>query len=249
MTQSLYFSNTTKMFLEETKLKTTIAENILHRAISRNGPTTHEKDIFNVSRSRITFFWRERKSMMQAESIYPFANNKLLPDIAFSLTNYKIKLKNEKPKVDILFLMRKDKESVLGRGNKHNHIQNLLNSIHGREFSFQIVDWTNLSHLYNVHSPYTQEMAAKMISLGKIVIVDRLHGSIFSYLYGKPFIFLDQLTGKITNTFDVAFNGDYFDQNSCNGGAKSAFWKANSLKEAVYKATNFLMKVKDNFSE
>ena len=42
--------------------------------------------------------------------------------------------------------------------------------------------------------------------MGKVIIADRLHATILAYLSGVPVVYIDQVTGKISKTLDVAFS-------------------------------------------
>jgi exopolysaccharide biosynthesis predicted pyruvyltransferase EpsI len=69
-----------------------------------------------------------------------------------------------------------------------------------------------------------------------VVVCDRLHAAILSYLSGIPFVYIDQVSGKITKTLNTAF--DTLD--GCMDGNRSKWGKANSLEEALSLASNFI---------
>ena len=94
------------------------------------------------STSKVHLTWRQRDSYEKSLSLYPFATNHLIPDTAFMIgplpdtDMWSI----TKEKFDILFLMRKDKESV-HKINKSMIQDILLNTKATKKFTFRITDW------------------------------------------------------------------------------------------------------------
>ena len=73
--------------------------------------------------------------------------------------------------------------------------------------------------------------AYELLALGKVIILDRLHAGILSYLSGLHFIYFDNSYGKITKTLTTAIAG----REEC------ALWeKANSFEDAIHKAVRYL---------
>ena len=81
----------------------------------------------------------------------------------------------------------------------------------------------------------------ELLSLGKVVVCDRLHASILSYISGLPFVYLDQISQKVTKTLTTAFA----DSENCLDGDKAAWVKANSLRDAVTKAQIMLNQIEN----
>ena len=52
-----------------------------------------------------------------------------------------------------------------------------------------------------------RQQAMGVVSLGKIVITDRLHGAIVSYMAGKGVVYIDNLSNKTQNTLMTSFKG------------------------------------------
>jgi len=48
-------------------------------------------------------------------------------------------------------------------------------------------------------------MALDTVNLGHILVSDRLHGAILSFLAGKPVVYIDNSYKKLSNVFSTAF--------------------------------------------
>jgi hypothetical protein len=94
--------------------------------------------------------------------------------------------------------------------------------------------------------------AIELLSLGKVVVCDRLHAAILSYLVGLPFVYIDQVSGKITKTLSVAFQKDSGNATTivdstdirlnCMDGDTGQWAKVTSLDGALAKAVEFIDK-------
>jgi hypothetical protein len=143
--------------------------------------------------------------------------------------------------VDILVFMRLDKESV-EQSNRHDtSIRFILTSLAGPEnaqkISFRIVDWKDQMDIFETDDWLFSELSIQLLSLGHVLICDRLHASILAYISGIPFVYIDQMTGKISKTLGVALNSGL---EGCSDGDTSAWAKASDLTEALQMAVNYL---------
>ena len=178
----------------------------------------------------LTLTWRQQNSFDTAKALYPLVNNILSPDIAFltgkilDTTSY---TKKGIENVDLLFSMRNDKESVFG---SHDNIKANLKAIFTSEglldISWKVVDWDSRIEYFNESSlldniPPMQQVphsnnfdynrrfgsSVSMFSTGRVIITDRLHGSIFAFLMNKPHVYIDQMYKKIEKTRKISFQG------------------------------------------
>jgi exopolysaccharide biosynthesis predicted pyruvyltransferase EpsI len=191
------------------------------------------------SAARVVFSWRERKSLDKATEEYPFATNLLVPDIAFHLGPYAQRISQQKEdlQLDIVFFLRTDKESIIS--SSHEDLRTMLNTLEGGDdLIFGVVDWNTRFALWPSDDFLFTESAIQMLSLGKVVICDRLHASILSYLSGIPFVYIDQATAKITSTLEVAF--DCWE--GCKDGETAMWARAQTIEEAVRVAAGFIHK-------
>ena len=156
-----------------------------------------------------------------------------------------------KEKVDILFLLRTDKESKYLQYRHDTKIRNILdeNSLTA-ELSFDLVDWWDSSKYLDtaVKDPAAPQFDHKVINEGgkfdymamfrrsiamfsssRVVVTDRLHASIFAFLLHKPHVYLDQSYGKIRLTREVAFNTSTF----CQDRARLRYDQAEDIRQAV----------------
>jgi exopolysaccharide biosynthesis predicted pyruvyltransferase EpsI len=228
MPQSLYYEN--KDFEREDSM--TIEESL----------TSGEINNQNVSKStNIYLLWREKFSLTEANRLYPHATNILMPDIAFQLGPYEAQpLSSSDPRsVDIVFFLRDDKESVHSTDRNPVRIREMLIALGGAEgekSTFIIVDWIDRLKMFNSSNFLFTDTAIKMLSAGRVLICDRLHASILSYLSGIPFIFLDQLTGKLSKSLSVALTS----AEGCSDGSLGMFARATNLTQAIELALEFL---------
>jgi exopolysaccharide biosynthesis predicted pyruvyltransferase EpsI len=143
--------------------------------------------------------------------------------------------------VDILMLLRDDKESTLGgaRRNKTALRQMMGEPGGGATPTFRVVDWTQLKHLRdNKPAEYQArvESGVRMLSGGRVVVTDRLHAAILSFLSLLPVFYVDQSYGKIRRSLAVAFNSSA----ACADEADVRVFAAASLEEALARAARFV---------
>jgi exopolysaccharide biosynthesis predicted pyruvyltransferase EpsI len=74
-----------------------------------------------------------------------------------------------------------------------------------------------------------------IISLGEVIITDRLHCSIISLLMGKPHVMLNEKYNKIQNTRETALKN----KPDCSSDKIMEYY-ANDIEEAIIKAINLL---------
>jgi exopolysaccharide biosynthesis predicted pyruvyltransferase EpsI len=193
-----------------------------------------------VTRSRLIFTWREKSSYEQGKRLYPFATNKLVPDIAFQLGPFEpIRPTKYEDMVDILVFLRDDYESKVSTQRHNGAIKELLNGVPGgKGLTFKIVDWKDRLTIFKTTNTLFDQTSVKLLSMGKIVICDRLHAAILAYLSGIPFVYLDQVSSKLTNTLRVALSSG----EGCKDEQASMMTRAVSLQDALKKAVEFLNK-------
>jgi exopolysaccharide biosynthesis predicted pyruvyltransferase EpsI len=201
-----------------------------------NTTALDDPKIRELAHSRVTFTWREQESYDLAVQIYPFVKNVVVPDIAFQLGPYKEIRNDPKKQVDILVFLRNDIESKVTSMRNNEYVQGVLSSKTGKQLSSLVVDWPDRLGIFDTKDEFFTTTSIELLSLGKVVVCDRLHAAILCYLVGLPFVYIDQVSGKITKTLGVAFDG----MEDCQDGEKSMWAKASSLDEALVKAAAFI---------
>ena len=198
-----------------------------------------ESVVNDKGKDHVALAWREKESYDMAASLYPFVTNLLVPDIAFQLGPFQ-RMETPQAKslqLDLLLFMRGDKESSLSKLRNKASVQSLLQSVTGGQgVSFLIVDWTDRLDIFKTDDYFFTESSIQLLSLGKVVVCDRLHAAILCYLSGIPFVYIDQMTGKISKTLAVALDG-------CADADSSLFARAQTLPEALQVAVDMLAKV------
>jgi exopolysaccharide biosynthesis predicted pyruvyltransferase EpsI len=195
----------------------------------------------NRSMSRVVFSWREHKSYRKALKRYPFVNNIIVPDIAFQLGPYAPMPPKEDDitLLDIVVLLRDDKESTYMPQRNKQAINEILSSVDGGDkISFSIVDWEDRLKRFQSMDYFFTDTSIQLLSMGRVVVCDRLHAAILAYLSGIPFVYVNQSTGKIGKTLRVAF--DSWD--GCDDGESAMWARADNLTHAFELASGFLDK-------
>ena len=107
------------------------------------------------SRNQIILTWRQNDSFTKGSSLYNLVDNRLVPDAAFMIgpLEERDEWRKEKKKVDILFLLRTDKESKYLSKRNLKSLRTLLDSMDdSRGLSFHLVDWWDMDKFYNSSS-------------------------------------------------------------------------------------------------
>lgn len=188
---------------------------------------------------RLVLTWREQYSYDEAQKMYPQVTNVLSPDIAFQLGPYyplETPLKKEL-NLDLILFMRTDKESALGKLRSDEAMKKELAKVDGaKDLKFKIVDWSTRLKLFDSRDHWFTVTAIQMLTLGKVVICDRLHASILCYLAGIPFVYIDQMTSKVTKTLSVAFDSS----EGCQDGKRALWARAYNMQQALEQAMGMM---------
>ena len=187
------------------------------------------------SKARITFTWRERTSYERALILYPFVKNKLVPDISFQLGPFN-STKNYWKQVDILLLLGEDLESDLDVERNDNVVRGYLaETSTGSSLDFQIVDWNDRLHMFGSEERYFDGKSIELLSLGRVVIADRLDAAILAHISGIPFIHLDRRSHILGNALSIALDGP-----QCDDQPLAIWSQATTLQDAVELAARML---------
>jgi exopolysaccharide biosynthesis predicted pyruvyltransferase EpsI len=243
---------------------------------SRQQETITDVQLSSLAKSRIIWTWREHYSYDRAIKLLPYCTHQLVPDIAFQLGPYRPfrpslipdavpgnkdhlptssgAATNELDAVDIVFLLRNDHESLFAPVRNRLSMQRILDSIPGAShLSFSIVDWNDRLSRFQSNNPtdiYFTESAIQLLSIGTVLICDRLHAAILAYISDISFIYLDQISGKIHKSFTVAMesgpncmqsiiSSNYLNATTIHNAAK--FWShAGTLPNAIKMAVQIV---------
>jgi exopolysaccharide biosynthesis predicted pyruvyltransferase EpsI len=250
MPQSLYYRDASRAEDDAQLLWDSIARGLQHEPegernasapwtnLTQQQQLQRTDPLVRVAKSRVFLCWREVESYQQAERLYPFVTNLLVPDIAFQLGPYDRPAPTT-PTLDLVLLLRDDHESTQQEYRSKAAVRSLLSEIPGADrLSFRIVDWDDRLELFESDNIFFSETSIQLLSMGRVVICDRLHAAILCYLTGIPFVYLDQVSGKITKTLNVAFDSDPICRDS-----EAAMWsRAENVTHALETAAAFLTK-------
>lgn len=237
MPQSMYYKNITMQEQQTQMIISSIMQGLNVKELDSAASLL-------LAQSKLIFTWREEGSYEEAKRLYPFVTNKLVPDIAFQLGPFEpIRPRNYWQIVDIVVFLRNDYESkVSSRDHNRKTIQQMLDkySPPARGLTFRMVDWRDRLDIFRTTNKLFDKTSVELLSMGSIVICDQLHAAILSYLSGIPFVYLDQVSNKLTNTLSVAFSS----WDGCKDEDRSMMARAYSLQDAVKKAVAMLDKYK-----
>ena len=107
------------------------------------------------STNQIILTWRQNDSFSKGSSLYNLVDNRLVPDVAFMIgpLEEKDSWRKDKKRVDILFLLRTDKESKYIKDRSDKTLRTLLDSMEeSKGLSFKLVDWWDMDKFYNSSS-------------------------------------------------------------------------------------------------
>jgi exopolysaccharide biosynthesis predicted pyruvyltransferase EpsI len=186
----------------------------------------------------------------------PYCTHLLVPDIAFQLGPYQQMppppLAHKELEsgggggggggaTDLVFLLRDDHESLYAAQRNRQTIRQLVQEATKRELTFSIVDWKDRLVRFDSTDIFFTETAIQLLSMGKVLICDRLHAAILAYLVtDMPFVYLDQLTGKISKTLRVAMESGP----ACQSTTTAQRWSAApNLPDAIRHAAQWLDQV------
>lgn len=160
-----------------------------------NNQSKIESDkIFYQNRDNLLFFHREKNSYNQFIKIVigNNTNNECVPDMAFYLNEHRDEIRG-----GILLCLRSDKEAILSEKEREQIEQLAL-----RHREIKKVDTV---YDFTVKEEYAEGVLQHMLQLyctSEVVITDRLHGMLFSYITGTPCIVFDNLTQKISGVYE-----------------------------------------------
>lgn len=171
---------------------------------------------------------RQHDSCAVLAKHFPKLDIRPVPDIAFMIPPVYVR---SDPVIDILFLIRTDKESVAG----HTKNLDIINARLNGTVKYEVYDWPDLTKFLPIR-PVGQisadptlkiQVAAEALSRAKVIITDRLHCSIMSLLMGKHHIYIDNSYHKLEQSRQLALSHETCTEENVHG------FKATDMDEAV----------------
>lgn len=173
---------------------------------------------------RFHILLREQKSLALAEELLDVPVS-LCPDMAFGLG---VLERPDVPQADVLWLLRSDKESrgalrdlpagFVGRDwldlgvedadaqrsavELNTRIQGLVNAARDRSAQTTLV-FSALAEAYEALARLRVDRGLRLLSRGRVLATDRLHGHILGLCLGIPQVVLDNSYQKISSTFET----------------------------------------------
>lgn len=149
----------------------------------------------------LTIFARDSKSYQEMMDLFPDTHVELCPDIVFSM-NGSI---SSESRNGIGICMRNDKEKTISPEQTKRIIEQISKSKTERKTFDTVIDTERL-----VVGDYREQLVInklKEFAECEVVITDRLHGMIFSYITSTPCIAISNSTGKSLYAYNDWLNG------------------------------------------
>eukprot|EP00475_Leptophrys_vorax_P008028 TRINITY_DN15146_c0_g1_i1.p1 TRINITY_DN15146_c0_g1~~TRINITY_DN15146_c0_g1_i1.p1 ORF type:complete len:492 (-),score=127.47 TRINITY_DN15146_c0_g1_i1:1159-2634(-) len=165
------------------------------------------------TRSKFAAAFRQQDSFDFMKEKFPMIPAVAAPDMAFFMQRL---IPTREPIVDVLFLLRGDKESKEPMYSYQKQVRMLMANT---DVTYQLVDWTNMHSMLGeekyAKSPRTRgfdplvriTQGVRGYSRARVIVTNRLHASILAFLMNKPHIIIENTYGKIKGTRDLAFEG------------------------------------------
>lgn len=189
-------------------------------------------------------FVRSTDSYSQAQKMYPHIDVKLVPDIAFALGPL---LPSKRATHDVLILFRQDMEA---NDDIWSLTQWMELSFAAANLTYKCQDWwyqpedhpNEISEsAITVFPEVRLQAAVDLLSIGKVIITNRLHGSIVATMMGKHLIFVDTKEGKLAQVRDTALGSSH-----CSNANLHA-QQSESLKSAMEMVIQMLRSKEKSF--
>lgn len=159
---------------------------------------------YNELKNSSKYFFNKHKKLIisvREENSYKFAKKEynkviLVPDIALYLNDISEKYINVLRDNTIKFCIRNDRE-------KSNYALNFVKNLINKKENIKIkkIDTISVNRISEKKRKKVLYNKLNEFANCKLIITDRLHGMIFSYLVGTPCIILDNKTKKISGVY------------------------------------------------
>ncbi|WP_166880216.1 polysaccharide pyruvyl transferase family protein [Salinibacterium sp. ZJ450] len=163
----------------------------------------------------LTLLFREDRSLKRARELFPNTQSYFCPDLALGAGPI---AETAPPEVDVLFLIRDDSESAghliprVRAGTTSATTDWRLTSASSLSWLAQrapgivarrvpsLLDpaYPLLVHNYRRMADINMRNAIRVLSMGRVIVTDRLHATVLAALLGRPVIALDNSTGKVS---------------------------------------------------
>ena len=234
MPQSIWYKDETRLRADARKL-----EAIMRTSVAEG-----------TSKQRLVLLWRQQDSHDLAQQLYPFADNRLMPDIAFMIGPYihhgAVITGDEPERVDVLVFLRLDLQSVIRpMFRRPEHIaQRLEAAAPGANLTFRLANWSDVQTYRYAASPGEYEpridAGVRLINGGRVVVTDLLQVTTLCVMSLRPVFYVDQIYHKINRTLETALSSSP----ACRDTKSVRVFQSASVGDALARAAAFVLRCK-----
>ena len=181
---------------------------------------------------------RDENSFNLANKIFPLINTYLMPDVVTTLLGImdNVNLKRE----GVLFVLHRDKEKV----RDNSTVANLQEFLTAQNIPFSVTDTVINEIIYKENREKKINDVLMKIRQSRLVITDRFHGVVFSYITRTPVMAFKSFDTKISS--GIKWFKDlpsiYYAEDSNFGSLQSFIWKAYHQNLPAETPINFMSK-------
>ncbi len=154
------------------------------------------------SHPNLTICVREQNSFEFAKKNYKKSKILLVPDIALYYYNNTSKYRQKQKKNIIKLCLRNDRENT--RENKS--VDKIVKSFTEKDYIIKKIDTISRFRVSEFRRIQALSKKLEEFSESSLIITDRLHGMIFSYLTATPCIVFDNKTHKVSGVYEKWLN-------------------------------------------
>lgn len=154
------------------------------------------------SHPNLTISVREQNSFEFAKKMYKQNKILLVPDIALYYYNNTSKYRQIHKKKIIKICLRNDRENT----QKNKSIDKIIKSFKEKDYIIKKIDTISRFRVSEFRRVQALSKKFEEFAESSLIITDRLHGMIFSYLTATPCIVIDNKTHKVSGVYEKWLN-------------------------------------------
>jgi exopolysaccharide biosynthesis predicted pyruvyltransferase EpsI len=181
---------------------------IFPQSVYYNDISLADSDKIILEQHDVHLTLRQQESLEFCQKHFPNVSLYGIPDVAFMIGD--VESKASSPTYDVLILRRLQFENGKTRQYSLSYWDEALEFFRNENKTFLLTSWLDHKYEKQEFDLATQgfeilDLSIEVLSLGKLVITDTLHGSVLSVLMNKPHVYIDNGYNKVIGTRSFAF--------------------------------------------